>query len=151
MLLPPQLCSYLITGWRCTCGKVGSLKTHSAPALQRSAGTTSGSAPWRRCCSTAKVRGLQQHVSGFYHQEILPLLLFLPLKHHFHSSSLSFGVIYREEPSTPPTGLSGLCRLWASHLHQHLPILGEGHQYLIKGGIVVVLDRTLLRFMLSTL
>lgn len=44
-------------------------------------------------------------------------------------------MIYREEPSAPPTGLSGPSRLGTSHLHEHLPILGEGHQYRFKGGI----------------
>lgn len=55
-----QLSSCWITVWRCTCGRAGSLKTSSAPALQRCAGTRRGSVPWRRCCSTAKVRGHRQ-------------------------------------------------------------------------------------------
>lgn len=50
-----QPCSCWTTTWRSTCGRAGSPTTRSAPARPRSAGTTSANAPWRQCCSTAKV------------------------------------------------------------------------------------------------
>lgn len=60
-LLQPCFCS--TTVWRCICGRAGSLKTHSAPDLRKCAGTARGSAPWKLCCSTAKVRG---HTKAFW-------------------------------------------------------------------------------------
>lgn len=57
---PLQPCSCWTTTWRSTCGRAGSPTTRSAPARPRSAGTTSASAPWRRCCSTAKVKAEAQ-------------------------------------------------------------------------------------------
>lgn len=49
--------------------------------------------------------------------------------------ALLCGVIYREEPSAPPSCLSGPSRLRTSHLYQHFPLLGEGLESHFKGGI----------------
>ncbi|TMS09195.1 Supervillin [Larimichthys crocea] len=56
MQLPSQLCSWWTTTMRCICGRAGGLRTAKAPAQPESAGTQTGSVPWRLCCSTAEKR-----------------------------------------------------------------------------------------------
>lgn len=59
-LLFLQLCSWWTTSMRCTCGRAGGLRTARTPARLGSAGTRTGSVPWRLSCSTAKVMDTEQ-------------------------------------------------------------------------------------------
>lgn len=64
LLLSLQLCSWWTTSTRCTCGRAGGRRTASAPARPASAGTQTGSVPWRRCCSTAEVSASRDRLRG---------------------------------------------------------------------------------------
>lgn len=50
-----QVCSWWTTTTRCICGRAGGLRTVKAPAQHKSAGTRTGSVPWRLYCSTVEV------------------------------------------------------------------------------------------------
>lgn len=65
-----QPCSWWTITTRCICGRAGGLRTVRAPARPESAGTRTGSAQWRRCCSTVEVGGGEE-VSGKVQQRVL--------------------------------------------------------------------------------
>lgn len=116
-----QLCSWWTTTTRCICGRAGGLRTVKAPAQPESAGTQTGSVPWRPCCSTVEV---DTHLCHWVMEQSVTLHQCV-----FKTSDLLLSCSHRKEREEASQSVSDPCRTGASHLHQHVPQLGaqRGH------------------------